>query len=281
MSFYIQTAKSNNQFYTNTAVNDVVLRVSNSNQKIHIGTVPSQPAPLIIDDSTINIKGDTIIDGNIILSNTLALSGLSLYPAPDGDSNSSILSSADAWVISKTPSNVVYSGNDFNVGIGTSNPESILHVVGDMMLEEGSKLISGNAFICADSSNLGIGLSNPLETLHVNGNILSLGTITPSDAILKKDIQRIENALSSLVDITGYTFRYVDNSNKKHSGFIAQQVEQVLPHVVGTTSIGFKTITYAEILPYVTEAIKEIFQEISVLKTKIESLEKSNGTSQM
>jgi len=266
MSFFIQTAKSNNQFYTNTSVNDVIFRSSNSNQKIHIGTNVQIPAPLVVDDTSVSITGD------IILTNSLALAGLSLYPS-ETTSNSSILSSSDAWILSMNSSNIVYTGPGFHVGIGNSNPLSKLHVSnGDIQINNGVYKIE-ETFISASGSNLGIGLSNPLETLHVNGNILSTGTFTYSDSRVKEKVTKIEAALDIVKSLNSYTFNYIDDpSSKLHSGYVAQEVEKVIPHIVSNTSIGMKTLSYTEVIPYITESIKEIVREIEDLKRKIERL---------
>jgi hypothetical protein len=51
---------------------------------------------------------------------------------------------------------------------------------------------------------------------------------------------------------------------RKHLGFIAQEVEKVLPEVVRTIPNGKKTIAYDEIIAICVEAIKELEQKTSL-----------------
>ena len=52
--------------------------------------------------------------------------------------------------------------------------------------------------------------------------------------------------------------------NRKHFGFIAQEVEQVFPEAVRTTPEGKKALAYHELLAVCVEAIKELEQKTSL-----------------
>ena len=52
----------------------------------------------------------------------------------------------------------------------------------------------------------------------------------------------------------------------RHVGFIAQEVEAVMPEVVKTQPDGYKTVAYSNILPYVVEATKAHDEQISELR---------------
>jgi hypothetical protein len=49
-------------------------------------------------------------------------------------------------------------------------------------------------------------------------------------------------------------------------GFIAQEVEEVLPELVSTGKDGFKSVQYANIVPILVEAVKELKAENDKLK---------------
>jgi hypothetical protein len=49
-------------------------------------------------------------------------------------------------------------------------------------------------------------------------------------------------------------------------GFIAQEVEEVLPEVVHTDSEGYKSVEYSKVVSVLVEAIKEQQKEIDELK---------------
>ena len=55
-------------------------------------------------------------------------------------------------------------------------------------------------------------------------------------------------------------------------GFIAQEVEEILPGLVRTDSDGFKSIDYAKISVVLVEALKEQQKQIEELEEKINLL---------
>ncbi|SHF55928.1 Por secretion system C-terminal sorting domain-containing protein [Flavobacterium fontis] len=114
---------------------------------------------------------------------------------------------------------------------------------------------------------------------HVNGNARATGVFTTSDQKFKKDIKPIENALSLVEKIEGKTYLWNQEAFKDrnfdgggHSGFIAQELEKVLPHVVATQPNGEKAVNYIEVIPYLVEAIKEQQAQIREQKLMIEEL---------
>ncbi|MBR2378480.1 MAG: tail fiber domain-containing protein, partial [Bacteroidaceae bacterium] len=56
-------------------------------------------------------------------------------------------------------------------------------------------------------------------------------------------------------------------------GFVAQEIEQILPNVVYTMPNGEKAIAYQEIIPLLVGAVKELNNHIDSLATRIEELE--------
>ena len=127
------------------------------------------------------------------------------------------------------------------------------------------------------NGNVGIGTSAPSQKLHVVGNICATGTIaTCSDLRYKKDIFKIDNALSLITKFNGYTYNYKVNEfpeNKFDStaqvGFIAQELQEVLPQVVQKNEQGYLSVDYAKVTPLLLMAIKE-------QQAIIESLKKAN-----
>ena len=91
-----------------------------------------------------------------------------------------------------------------------------------------------------------------------------------SDKRLKKNIKRIDNALDKICKLEGITYKMIDNNNDEcdndNTGLIAQDVNEVLPQVVHKNDNGFYSITYANMMGLVVEAIKELRQEINELK---------------
>lgn len=120
--------------------------------------------------------------------------------------------------------------------------------------------------------------SNPNIVRYANSKLTfnpSTGTFssvifnTLSDARYKKDIHPIQNALEIVDQLEGVKFTWIE-SNQPDLGFIAQQVEKVLPEVVHTDEDnGFKGVSYQAIIPVLTQAIKELVERITILENKI------------
>ena len=92
-----------------------------------------------------------------------------------------------------------------------------------------------------------------------------------SDIKLKHHIRTIPSALDKVKQLRGVEFLWKKN-NQPSIGFIAQEVEEVLPVAVGNAN-DTKTIDYSKIIPVLTEAIKEQQTLIEQLMARLEALE--------
>ena len=126
------------------------------------------------------------------------------------------------------------------------------------------------------NGNVGIGTSAPSQKLHVVGNICATGTIaTCSDLRYKKDVFKIGNALSLISKFNGYTYNFKVKEFPDHKfdstaqvGFIAQELQEVLPQVVQKNESGYLSVDYAKVTPLLLMAIKEQQAEIETLKAQ-------------
>jgi len=89
------------------------------------------------------------------------------------------------------------------------------------------------------------------------GDVSAVNFNSTSDARLKININPIDNALSKVSQLAGVEFDWKD-SNQRSIGVIAQQVEQVLPELVETSSNGYKSVSYGNLAALLIEAIKEL-----------------------
>ena len=113
----------------------------------------------------------------------------------------------------------------------------------------------------------------------VAGEIRATSTITAgySDDQLKTRLGNIENALDKVMTLNG--FYYEPNqialdlgyTTYRQVGVSAQEVQKVLPEVVVPAPIDDKylTVYYDRIVPLLVEAIKELKNEVEVLKGQI------------
>lgn len=105
--------------------------------------------------------------------------------------------------------------------------------------------------------------------LYVNGKAKAKKWEESSDRRLKKEIETIKNPLEKVERLRGVTFRWKDdNSSRREIGFIAQEVEKIVPEVVTppTKNDKFYSMSYGELTALLTEAIKELKKQNDALK---------------
>lgn len=107
--------------------------------------------------------------------------------------------------------------------------------------------------------------------LHVDGDVFAASTTVSSDERLKDNIATYKNAIDTLKELKGVSFEW-KKDGKKSGGVIAQDVEKVLPELVGTKKAlkGEKetlTVDYNGLVGVLIQAVKE-------LSHKVEKLEK-------
>lgn len=152
------------------------------------------------------------------------------------------------------------------------------------LLGEGDSYINGGG--------LGIGTTAPTQALHVVGNIRvsAIGsgaywgpvnrtfdgtfTTSTSDIRLKENVKTINGGLNKVMQLRGVTFTWKSNPEYGNRiGFIAQELEQVLPELVFTNDVdGYKGINYAEVTAVLVEAIKDLKTENDWMKAENEKM---------
>lgn len=99
------------------------------------------------------------------------------------------------------------------------------------------------------------------------GQIGATNINSTSDASLKINRSQITDAVTIVNNLSGVEFNWKDNGLKS-SGVIAQELEQVLPHLVSQDSNGIKSVNYLGIIAYLIEAVKELDQRVKSLEDK-------------
>lgn len=82
-----------------------------------------------------------------------------------------------------------------------------------------------------------------------------------SDISVKRNLEPIDNALEKVSGLTGYTYNYVDNSNVRNGGIIAQDLEAVLPDAVIEIN-GVKLVKYDAVIGLLINALNELAQRM-------------------
>ena len=105
-----------------------------------------------------------------------------------------------------------------------------------------------------------------------SGNFTAAANITAySDIRLKVNIHPIQSALATVMQMQGVSYERKSDGEKK-IGFVAQDLQNVLPEVVIKNHDGMLSVDYGNIVALLTEAIKEQQNQIDKLKEELTSL---------
>jgi hypothetical protein len=236
-----------------TSSNNIFLSDGDGNVRIRI---PSTGNVLIGQTTDYGYKLD--VSGTTILRSTLTYTGAT--------------SASTSYVLyfNNTTGLVTYaaapSGSGTITGAGTTNY---------LPLWTGSTAL-GNSVIFNTGTTVGINISTPGYPLHVSGATSSTSIYATNDIVafsdqsVKTEVQVIENAIEKIKGIRGVTFVRSDMEDKtRRAGVIAQEVEKVLPEVISKNQDGTLAVAYGNLVSLLIEGIKELSEEITELKKKI------------
>lgn len=138
------------------------------------------------------------------------------------------------------------------VGIGTTSPDQALDVIGTI---QSSSLLGGAVNLTTDA----------------NGNIIR----DPSDIRLKTNITEISDPIGKILGLRGVSYEWKDKERfgeQIEIGFIAQEVDEVVPEVVRKGG-DYWSLNTRNLLAIVVEGMKEMWKTVTGNSDKIADLE--------
>jgi len=121
------------------------------------------------------------------------------------------------------------------------------------------------------SYGLSVGTTANASSTNNTGAILAAGDITAfSDARIKTNITKIDNALDKVEQLNGYTFDRLDvTGGRRQTGVIAQEVIKVLPEAVLGSEDTTYSVAYGNMMGLMIEAIKELNAKVTDLQNQL------------
>ena len=194
--------------------------------------------------------------------------------------------------------------SDGNVGIGTTSPNSKLHVAGTVSLSTPLANFDGNVgsgvygavSVRVDNINYGtamkfyrslsadnnaIGFQNGASTVgSISIGASSTSYNTTSDYRLKENLTAITDGIDRLKQLKPRRFNFIGNADVV-DGFIAHEAKEVIPEsvtgekdeVLPNGDPVYQGIDQAKIVPLLTAALQEAVTKIEQLETRIQTLE--------
>jgi endosialidase-like protein len=173
---------------------------------------------------------------------------------------------------------------DNNTFIGANaGPETSTQLTHATAIGADTKVIASNTIVLGNGSvSVGIGTPMPDNLLTVNGTADkpgggSWGTF--SDGRLKTVFGAFHPGLAQVLKLRPIVYRYKEQNalgikdTEEHVGFVAQEVEKVIPEAVTKDAEGYRILNNDPILWTMLNAIKEQQGEIVALKARLVRLE--------
>ena len=176
------------------------------------------------------------------------------------------------------------------LGIGVTNPARELHIKQERASHEAIAIES-----TGETDGFGIGVYDFTGSLHfrsstdtTSGDFSGTSWITTdgeynqsSDRRLKQDIENLDGILGDIMQLrpTEYRFNDADEDSDPTVGFIAQEVEEVFPHLVGyedgqyALSYGNFAVLAIQAIQEQQELIDERDAEVDELRSEVDELE--------
>ena len=181
-------------------------------------------------------------------------------------------------IIDPTAGAATFSGAITCAGLTSTESATF---AGGILVNSSMRLVDGQytwtIWDNAGTLNIGDIGNGSAFTLDPGGDLHTTGSMTPgSDRRVKDGDEVITDALAIVERaLVGKTYRRNDQGGKLEAGFIAQEVEAHLPHLVSIGSAGayddFHFLDYDHTAPYLANAITELAHEVRALRAKMES----------
>ncbi len=123
-------------------------------------------------------------------------------------------------------------------------------------------------------------------TLEVNGSIGGISLFIVSDQTYKKNVQGIENGMDKIMKLRPVSYEWKTSEYPKHNfaahpgshlGFLAQEVEKVIPEAIHKDAEGHYMYSPADMLPVVVKALQELQAEMAEMKKILDAYTSSSG----
>lgn len=220
----------------------------------------------------ISVQSNLNMLGNNIDMSSGRITNLPVPTEPDDVARKSYV---DSVMAAADDGDWTISGNDIyrttgNVGIGTPSPEARLHIKAIPLSRTGIKLESGTT---TNHRRMWVSGTNDMNFSNDSNaaRLSAVGSwVNASDIAYKKDIVDIDYGLDDLMKLQPRSYR-MKADNLEQIGFIAQEVEQIIPEVVSGEE-GQKGISYGNLSALTIKAIQEQQGEIEELKQEIKEL---------
>ena len=242
-----------------------------------VGALQVAPTAVVTAATNQDITLSPAGSGSIVFTNNVILNAQSDLRFADTDSSNWVAFQAPATVaanITWTLPNAITATNGFALISDTSG--NLSWSAAGPLLTANNTDSAANFLVFTTSTSGNLTAARIANTTRILSYQPSTGTLNTtlfnetSSIALKENFRPIDDALDKVLRLTGLIYDRKDGSQKNEVGLIAEDVDQIIPHVVGKDTDGNPSnIAYQRLTAYLIEAIKSLKQEINDLKGNI------------
>ena len=241
-----------------------------------IGGISVSPSAVISTAENRDITLGPLGNGSVVFTNNAQLNAQTDLRFADADSSNYVAFQAPSTISTNytlTLPAAVAGSNGFAL-ISDTNGTLTWAAAAPPLTDNNTD--SGTNYIVFTTSTSGsLGTTRVATTTRALTYQPSTGTLNTtifnetSSIVLKENFRPIEDALNKVLQLTGLIYDRKDGSQKDEVGLIAEDVNEVIPNVVGKDNKGNpNNIAYQRLGIYLIEAIKILKKEIDQLKGK-------------
>ena len=221
-------------------------------------------------ESSLVVEGAAEFDGNITLGNATsdtitATARFASDLVPSSDNARDLGASGLEW-------KDLYLDGIAYIDEGRIDTLKVSSLTDNRLVFAGSNgVLEDSTNLTYDGSTLDIAAAVSVDgdiTLDNDHDVKARSFITYSDAALKTNVETVTNAMDMIQGLRGVSYD-LKEGGKREFGFIAQEVNTVVPEVVSTKN-NMMGIDYTRITSLLVEAVKTQQAQIEALKNKLD-----------
>jgi len=238
-----------------------------------VGAINVAPTAVVTAAVNQDITLSPVGTGSVVITNNVILNDQNDLRFADADSSNYVAVQAPA-TISSNYTLTLPSTTGTNNQVLTTNDSGTLSWTTPATVIEDNTTDSATHYPAITTATSGTITSARVTSTKFTfqpstGTLTVTNFVESSSATLKENFTPIDDALSKLLQLSGWIYDRKDGSHKGEAGLIADDVIKIIPNVVTKDEHGNPSgVNYTRLSAYLIEAVKTLNQKIEDLTGK-------------
>jgi hypothetical protein len=238
-----------------------------------VGALNIAPTAVVTAATDQNITLSPAGTGSLVITANAQLQAQSDLRFADADSSNWVAFQAPATISSNITWTLPATDGTSGQFLSTNAAGTLSWASGSLSLSDQTASATIHYPLITTATSGTVTASNTSSTKFTfqpsTGTLTVTNFVESSSVTLKENFTPIEDALSKLLQLSGWIYDRKDGSHKGEAGLIADDVIKIIPNVVTKDENGNPSgVNYTRLSAYLIEAVKTLKQEIDQLKGK-------------